>query len=343
MLEYAYGLPQPTRERKGKPWCRDIVQKAEEGEGEGDTLMDLMSTKMLRIDYRHRGSASDCLGEVYRLGFHEIPTVDIGRRTPTGKTASQDDMTRIKSVITQPLRHTRSGRGVSSGFYDIRGASEMTEVAPSKRNCREGTHFYNRPSPPSLDQHSQGPTYIWNPQSGDISKSTLSKRRRQQTVQSASDDARGRGQSKRSRASVSFEAGEDPSEPQNSRNNEQGSEQNKRSVSTTRKGHNPVAQPRQIPQLDPSKAPLATDVASLTQAVEPVPRVPRITRQVTRKSTQKRTRSPLGRTSPPAAEVSPGEVETPSSKRNIHDNVRALLAGNVDGENEGKTKVHHPQ
>ncbi len=334
MLEYAYGLPQPTRERKGKPWCRDIIQKAEEGEGEGDTLMDLISTKMLRIDYRHRGSASDCLGEVYRLGFHEIPTVDTGRTTPTGKTAGQDDVTRITSVITQPLQN--------AGFCDIGGASETTEVAPSKRDLRDGIHFYNRASQRSL-QHIQGATQIWDPQSGDISKSTLSKRRRQRTVQSASDDARGRGQSKRSRASASFEASEDPPKPSNPRNYEQGSEQNKRSISTNRKEHNPTAQPRQIPQLDLSKGPLATDVASLTQPVEPVPRVPRITRQVTRKSTQKRTRSPLGRTSPPAAEVSPGEVETPSSKRNIHDNVRALLAGNLDGENEGKTKVHHPQ
>ena len=46
----------------------------------------------------------------------------------------------------------------------------MTEVAPSKRDRREGTHFYNHPSPPSLEQHPQGPTHIWNPQSGDISK-----------------------------------------------------------------------------------------------------------------------------------------------------------------------------
>ena len=62
--------------------------------------MDLILTKMLRIDYRYRGSASDCLGEVYRLGFHEILTVDTGRITPIGKTAGQDDVTRIKSVIT---------------------------------------------------------------------------------------------------------------------------------------------------------------------------------------------------------------------------------------------------
>ena len=330
--------PQPTQERKGKPWCRDIVQKAEEGEGEGDTLMDLISTKMLRIDYRYRGSASDCLGEVYRLGFHEIPTVDIGRTTPTGKTAGQGGATRIRSVITQPLQN--------AGFYNIGGVSETTEVAPSKRDLRDGIHFYNRASQRSL-RHIQGGTQIWDPQSGDISNSTLSKRRRQQTVQSASDDARGR-HSKRSRALVSSEVGGDPSKPSNPRNYEQGSEQNKRSISTNRKEHNPAAQPCQTPQLDLSRRPLATDVASLTQAVEPIPGVPRITRQVTRKSTQNQTRSPLGRASAPAAEVSPREVETPSSKRSIHGNVRTMLAGNLDGgnldvENEGKTKVHHPQ
>ena len=329
VLEYAYGLPQPTRERKGKPWCRDIVQKAKEGEGEGDTLMDLISTKMLRMDYRHRGSASDCLGEVYRLGFHEIQTVDIGRTTPTGKTAGRDGVTMSNSVIVQPLQHAPSDRDVSSEFYDIGGTSESTEIAPSKRDLRDIIHFYNRASQRSL-QHAQVPTQIWNPQTENSLTSTLSKRRRPQMTQSPTADTSGRGRSKRSRALISCEAGEDPSKP------------------SKRKGHNPAAQPRQIPQLDPGKEPLATDVASLAQAVEPVPRVPCITRQVTRKSTQKRTRSPLGRASAPAAEVSLREIETPSSKRNIHDNVRAMLAGNLDGgsldgENEGKAKVHHPQ
>ena len=86
MLEYVYGFSQPTRERKSKSWYRDIIQKAEEGEGEEDTLMNLISTKILRIDYRHRRSTSDCLREVYRLEFHEISIVDIERITPTGKT-----------------------------------------------------------------------------------------------------------------------------------------------------------------------------------------------------------------------------------------------------------------
>ena len=334
VLQYGYGLPRPSRVRKGKLWCQDLVQFAEDMEGEGDALIDLVSTKMLRMDYRHRQSASDCLDEFYRLGFHETRTVDVGCTTPTEKTAGQDHVTRTKSVITQPLQN--------AGFYDMEGASEMTEVAPSRRDLRDGIHFYNRASQRSL-QHTQGATQIWNPQSGDISKSTLSKRRRQQTVQSSSDDAPGRGQEKRSRASVSFEAGEDSSQPPNPRNNEQGSAQNKRSISTNYKGHNPAAQPRQIPQLDPDKEPLAEDVASFTQAEEPILRVPHITRQVARKSTPKWTRSPLERASAPAAEASLGEIETPSSKRNIHDNVRAMLAGKLDGENEGKAKVHRPQ
>ncbi len=331
VLEYAYGLPRPTRERKGKPWCRDIVKAAENGE-DGDTLIDLISTKMLRMNYQDRQSASDCVEQAYRLGFHRVQTFETGRVTPTRKSTRQHDITRrigSKSIVVQPLESSPPDGDVSPGFYYVGGTSESTEIAPSKRDLRDGIHFYNRASQRSL-QHAQGPTQIWNPRTEDSLTSTLSKRRRPQMTQSPTADTLGRGRSKRSRALVSCEAVEDPSKP------------------SKRKGHNPAAQPRQIPQLDPSKGPLATDVASLTQAVKPIPRVPRITRQVTRKSTQKRTRSPLGRAFASAAEVSPREVETPSSKRNVHDNARAMLAENLDGgnldvENEGKTKVHHPQ
>ena len=104
--------------------------------------MDLILTKMLRMDYRHRGLASDYLGEVYRLGFYEVLTVDIGRTTSTGKTAGQDDITRIKSVITQSLQNV--------GFCDIEGVSETTKVTSSKRNLRDKIHFYNRVSQRSL-------------------------------------------------------------------------------------------------------------------------------------------------------------------------------------------------
>lgn len=56
----------------------------------------------------------------------------------------------------------------------------------------------------------------------------------------------------------------------------------------------------------------------------------------------------MGRASFSAAEVRLREIETPSLKRNIYDNVRTILIGNLDeenlyGENEGKVKVHHLQ
>ena len=102
-------------------------------------MIDLISIKMLRIDYRHRESASDCLREVYRLGFHEIQTIDIGRITLTEKTTGRDGVVESKSVIAQ----TPSYRNVSSGFYDIGGISKSTKIAPSKRDLRDEIHFYN--------------------------------------------------------------------------------------------------------------------------------------------------------------------------------------------------------
>lgn len=169
-----------------------------------------------------------------------------------GKSTRQHDITRrtgSKSIVMQPLQHTPSDRDVSSGFYDTGGASEMTEVAPSKRGLRDGIHFYNRASQRSL-QYAQGPTQIWNPRSEDSLTSTPSKRRRPQITQSPTADISGSGRSKRSRASVSLKASGDP--------------------------------PKQ----------------------SSIPRVPRSMRQVVRKSTQKRTRSPLRKASASIAELS---------------------------------------
>ena len=262
VFEYIFELPEPTQGHRGTSWCRDIV-KAAEDERNGDTLIELLLTMMLRMNPEERYSATECLAEVCRLGFDEDHTVDNGWTTPTMKTAGQDPLTRSQFIISQPL--------------------------PSKRVLRDGDDFHSK-----------------------------------------LDDARGRGQSKRSRASVSFEAADDTLKP------------------SKRKVHNPATHPRQMPQLDLGKIPLATGVASFTQAVEPIPRVSRVTRQVTRKSTQNGTRSPLGGGFAPAAEVGPGEVESPSSKRNIYGNVRAILAGNMDegnmdDENEVEAKVDHPQ
>lgn len=312
VLQYGYGLPRPSRKRKGKPWCRDVVKAAEDAEGEGDALIDLISTKMLRMDYRDRQSASNCLGEWYRLGFDAIQTVEVGCTTPTGNTTGQHGVTRSKSVITQLRPNARSNTDISSsGFYDIGGASEMTEVAPSKRNLREGVHFHNLASSQSLDPHSQGSSQIKNRHTGDAATLTRSKRRRPQTNQSPTVDTIGRGQSKMSRAFDSREAGEQ--RPKTS-NPEPGPEQLERSISSNHEGT------------------LATDIENLSQEIEPI-------LQVVPEAVRKRKRPLSGRPPALASEASRRESEKPPSRRNTQDQVRAMLTGD---ENEGKAKVRHP-
>ena len=102
---------------------------------------------MLKINYRYRKSANDCLRKVYRLKFHEISIVDTERITFIKKTIDQDDVTRIKSVITQPFQNV--------GFCDIKDASKMIKIAPSKRDLRNEIHFYNRAFQRSLQHISE--------------------------------------------------------------------------------------------------------------------------------------------------------------------------------------------
>lgn len=241
---------------RSKPIARDK-------EGEGDALMDLISNKMLRMDYEYKQSASGCLGEVRRLGFHATQPVEIGCTTPTGKTTAQGGATRTKSVLTQ----------------------------------------HGQTVPPD--------TQIGNPQSGDKGTSALSKRRRPQATQSPTADAVGSGQSKRARAFVSCEAGERLSMASNRR---QGPE---RSFNSDHGG------------------PFTTDVASLVQEIEPIP-------QVAPESFRKYARPLLGRSSALAATRNLMETEQPSLNRNLHNNIKTMLTGNMDGQNEGETKVYHP-
>lgn len=109
ILEYGYGLLRPSGKRKDKVWCQDrVVRAVKDMEGEGDFLIDLTSSKMLRMDYRLRQSASDCLREVYRT----IESVEFGHTTPKGKMTGQDGVTRTRSVITQFHLNDPSNNGI---------------------------------------------------------------------------------------------------------------------------------------------------------------------------------------------------------------------------------------
>lgn len=151
-----------------------------------------------------------------------------------------------------------------------------------------------------------------NAQIEDKDTSTRSKRRRSQTTQSFTIDAVRRGQSKRSRAFDSREASEQRLEISNPK---RGSEQLERSISSNHEGT------------------FATDIATLNQDIESIPQVvPEVVRKRTRPTSEE----------PPAlaSKVNRSESEKPPSRRNIQDQVRAMLTG--DG-NEGKVKVYHPE
>ncbi|KAL9638791.1 MAG: hypothetical protein Q9204_001365 [Flavoplaca sp. TL-2023a] len=202
VLKYGYGLPRPSRKRKGKFWCQDIVKAAKDIEEHA--LIDLISNKMLQMDYRQRQSASDSLAEFYRLRLHTIPPVEIVHVTPTVKTTGQDGVTRTGSIITLPFGNIPSD-SLWSPPHDIEGASKITEVAATKRELREGVSCHSLVSPRLLGGCLRERTQISNPNSK--ATPTLTKRRRPQTTQSPSADTIKRGQSKRSRSLLANETG----------------------------------------------------------------------------------------------------------------------------------------
>ena len=244
VLKYGYGLPRPSRKRKGKSWCQDIVKAAKDIEEHA--LIDLISNEMLQMDYRHRQSASDSLAEFYSLGFHTIPPVETVHATPTGKTTGQDGVTRTGSIIMLPLGNIPSD-SLWSPFHDIEEASAITEVAVTKRELRKGVLYHSLASPGSLDGCLQDRTQISNPNSK--ATPTLKKRRRPQTAQSPTADTTRRRQSKRSRSLLSNEAGGQLPKMSNLR---QKPEQLERSVGLNREGS------------------LAADAANLAQRKQPI-------------------------------------------------------------------------
>ncbi|KAL9024568.1 MAG: hypothetical protein Q9196_006426 [Gyalolechia fulgens] len=186
VLEYGYGLPRPSRKREGRSWCQDIVKAAKNIEEHA--LIDLISNKMLQMDYRRRQSASQSLAEFYRLGLHIIPPVEIH----TGKMTGRGGVTRTGSIMTRPLGNIPSD-SLWSLFHEIGNTSEITEVAATKRELREGVRY----TPRSLGGCLQEGRQISNPDSK--ATPTPKKRRRPQTSQSPTADTI-RGPSKRPRS-----------------------------------------------------------------------------------------------------------------------------------------------
>ncbi|KAI9778186.1 MAG: hypothetical protein M1816_004238 [Peltula sp. TS41687] len=97
MLKYIYGpLTQPpqarkrrinaisAREERGPAWCRHLVDYA--NDWDLDVLIDLLTTRMLRMEPRERLSADACLRKAYDLGLFDNPSVPPGGATLTQQT-----------------------------------------------------------------------------------------------------------------------------------------------------------------------------------------------------------------------------------------------------------------
>lgn len=128
VLEYGYGLPTPTRERKGIRWCQDICDAANDCEGEGDALIDFLSTDMLKMKNQDRLSTSDCLKKADRLGFLNMEIIEDKSMTSKGITVPQEyftDHTNSPSILMEALRESsQDDAQVSLGKRCLKAAEQ---------------------------------------------------------------------------------------------------------------------------------------------------------------------------------------------------------------------------
>jgi serine/threonine protein kinase len=85
VLECAYGLPEYLRKTGPLSWCRKIVTAVEAMNS--NSLLDLLSAKMLKTNPQDRLSTAGCLKEALALdlGMLNIPNFELGDGPPTEK------------------------------------------------------------------------------------------------------------------------------------------------------------------------------------------------------------------------------------------------------------------
>ena len=92
-------------------------------EGEEDALINLISIKMLRMNYQNKQSTNDCLEEMYRLKLHKKQTVEVECTTFIENKIDLAGVARTKSVIKHSRQNSSFDIDVSSGFYNIKFVS----------------------------------------------------------------------------------------------------------------------------------------------------------------------------------------------------------------------------
>ena len=103
ILQYIYGLPKASRQRRGQhknsrpmleewglAWCHCVVDNA--NDWDSDALIDLLTTGMLRMRPEERLSAGACLTKGSNLGLFNGYSLNSGSATPTRQTALQGEI-----------------------------------------------------------------------------------------------------------------------------------------------------------------------------------------------------------------------------------------------------------
>jgi len=207
VLELVYGLPgaAPNPGKKAKQefnssfedWCDDIATWANDWDYEdGDPMMEILVQQMLKVTVRERATATECLKTGEDLELWPKQDGHTQSETPTAIRSGQDEST--PGVNLMPVSKEAPSNLPSDDDYDI--ASDVTEIAPSRRQDKEGVQYCHAPGPlfgeisPELTPGSIPP----------IQGVPASKR---PTTDSFTD---GKGKSKRSRVTVFGEADEHP-------------------------------------------------------------------------------------------------------------------------------------
>lgn len=166
VFKCAYGLPERGRKTDSLSWFRKIIRAIEDWDS--DSLVDLLSTKMLKMDPQDRVSTSGCLKEALDLdlGILNIPNFEVGDLAPTERISTSlilkivgikkkiDDSDNNEEAETLILPTQLSDEHVETSTEFASKATERSRLKASELQHRRSI---SRRSLASGDDQEEGP------------------------------------------------------------------------------------------------------------------------------------------------------------------------------------------
>ena len=125
IFQYAYGLPECRQKTNPLSWCRKIVKTVEDWDS--DSLVDLLSIKMLKTDLQDRMSVSDCLKKTLNLNFEILNMLNIKVK----------DLASIKRISTSLIMKIMEINQNDSDNDEETETQILYPAATSKQLCRK--------------------------------------------------------------------------------------------------------------------------------------------------------------------------------------------------------------